>query len=196
VLRILLVVLGLAVVVYIVTRAVQGRRRQPSGPSPTPGRSDPWAEQAYQRAVRARAEEQRNGTAPAPPPAPEIVIDEDVFGFDEPSAEYFIVTSPASSRAVVEAVRRANHRFMLVDEEGTEHADHSALEASFDAHPGEDDLYTPNYTAEPRVTPVGVEGYVDCKGGIEYAMGVTMRRVLHEELARLGAPARVRVRTD
>ena len=42
------------------------------------------------------------------------------------------------------------------------------------------------------LTDAGVRGYVDCKGGIDPAMGETMRRILREELRRLGATVRVR----
>jgi hypothetical protein len=190
--RILLALLVVAVLVYVIVRLVERRLGGPGTSDPQVHREpDPWAEAAYQRSVRERAERQRTG---APEPEPEVLIDGDVFGFDEPSAEYFVVVSPAPERAVADAVRRANQRFMLVDENGVEHADWDALDAASDALGPDDDLYTPNYAAEPTITAAGVEGYVDCKGGIELAMGVTMRRVLREELAALRAPARVQVR--
>lgn len=194
--RIALVVLGLAVLLYFAVQAVERRRAakvvRPAAPPVT--RSSPRAEQDYQRTVRERVEQQRRGTPePAPEPEPPaIVIDEGVFASEEPNAEYFVVSSPAPTPAVVAAVERASLRFMLVDELGREHADHDALALAFRAHT-EGDLYTPNYAADPVVTDAGVEGYIDCKGGIDPAMGQTFRRVLREELEQLGAPAQVRV---
>ena len=104
--------------------------------------------------------------------------------------------SRAPVRDVVSAVDRASERCMLVDETGREHASQEALEAALGDPDRDDDLYTPNYVAPAQVTAAGVEGYVDCKGGIEPEMGQTMRRVLHEELARLEVPVRVEVRWD
>lgn len=157
-----------------------------------PGRfaaSDPAADEAFLRKVRERAESQRRGAAkPEPAPAPQVVIDEGVL---DAESESFLVSSAAPESAVVAAVRRANDRFMLVDELGREHADGVALDVASEAH-AEGDLHTPNYTAEPVVTDAGVRGYVDCKGGIEPAMGETMRRILREELRKLGATVHVR----
>ncbi|WP_210648995.1 hypothetical protein [Nocardioides sp. SYSU D00065] len=203
--RIALVLLVLAVGVYVVVRLLQRRAaaRRGGSPAPPPVRPhSPRAEQDYRRAVRERAERQRRGV-PEPEPEPEptpatdaasrrVVIDDDVFGPDEwgdPGSEYFVVTSAASARAVADAVARAGRRFMLVDELGREHADDDAAVAAFT-----EGLYTPNYTADPVVTPHGVEGYVDCKGVIPAPMGVTFTRILREELERLGAPAHVRTR--
>lgn len=104
--------------------------------------------------------------------------------------EPFLVSSAAPESAVVAAIRRAD-RFMLVDGLGREHADGAALDVASEAH-AEGDLYTPNYTADPVVTAAGVCGYVDCKGAIEPAMGETMRRILREELRKLGASVHVR----
>lgn len=157
-----------------------------------PGRfaaSDPGADEEFLRKVRERAESQRRATpAKTEQAPPEVVIDEGVL---DAESESFLVSSAAPESAVVAAVRRANDRFMLVDELGREHADATALDAASEAHDG-DDLYTPNYTADPVVTDAGVRGYVDCKGGIDPAMGETMRRILREELRKLGATARVR----
>ena len=158
-----------------------------------PGRfaaADPAADAEFLRKVRERAESQRRGAAKpgTAPAAPKVVIDEGVL---DAESEFFLVTSAAPESAVVAAIRRANDRFMLVDELGREHADDAALVAAFGAHP-EGDLYTPNYTADPVVTDAGVRGYVDCKGGIEPAMGETMRRILREELKKLGASVHVR----
>ncbi len=139
--------------------------------------------------MRERAESQRRTTSAKPEQArPEVVIDEGVL---DAESESFLVSSAAPESAVVAAIRRANDRFMLVDELGREHADGAALDAAFEAHDGED-LYTPNYTADPVVTDAGVRGYVDCKGGIDPAMGETMRRILREELRKLGATVHVR----
>lgn len=198
--RIAIVVIGIAVLVYLAVQAVQRRRiaKAVRPPAPPVTRSSPRVEQDYQRTVRERAERQRRGTPePQEPPveAPVVVMDDDVFGHDDTrdiSSEYFVVVSSAPTHHVVEAVGRANERFMLVDEQGTEHPDHAALEAALAAHT-DGELYTPNYAADPRVTQAGVEGYLDCKGGIEPAMGETLRRVLREELERLGATTRVRV---
>ena len=157
-----------------------------------PGRfaaSDPAADEEFLRKVRERAESQRRGAAkPEPAPAPQVVVDEGVL---DAGSESFLVSSGAPESAVVAAVRRANDRFMLVDELGREHADGTALAAASEAH-AEGDLYSPNYTADPVVTDAGVRGYVDCKGGIEPAMGETMRRILREELRKLGATVHVR----
>jgi hypothetical protein len=157
-----------------------------------PGRfaaADPAADEEFLRKVRERAESQRRATPPKPEQAPpEVVIDEGVL---DAESESFLVSSAAPESAVVAAIRRANDRFMLVDELGREHADGAALDAASEAHDGED-LYTPNYTADPVVTDAGVRGYVDCKGGIEPAMGETMRRILREELRKLGATVHVR----
>lgn len=194
--RILLVVLVLAVAVYLVIRLLERRNGAASSTgAPADRQPDPFDVAAYQRTVQKRAEQQRRGAAHAPEVA-EIVIDDEVFGFDEPHAEYFVVVSPAPASAVADAVRRANQRFMLVDENGVEHRDWDAFDAASAELGPLEDLYTPNYTADPTVTPAGVEGYVDCKGGIEHAMGVTLRRVLREELSSLGAPARVSVLSD
>lgn len=156
-----------------------------------PGRfaaSDPAADEEFLRKVRERAESQRRSAAkPEPAPAPQVVIDEGVL---DAESESFLVSSVAPESAVVAAIRRANDRFMLVDELGREHADGAALDVASEAHV-EGDLYTPNYTADPVVTDAGVRGYVDCKGGIEPAMGETMRRILREELTKLGATVHV-----
>ena len=197
--RIAVALLVLTVAVYLVVRL--GLRRLGGVAAPPPPRvRDAAAEEAFRRAVRERAERQRRGIPePEPAPAPPLVdMDDDVFGQDpygRGDHESFVVITQASTATAVAAVDRANARFMLVDENGREHADHDALDAAFDAHDGGDDLYTPNYTATPRVTGAGVEGYVDCKGAITPEMGHTFRRVLHEELARLGVPVRVVVRS-
>lgn len=157
-----------------------------------PGRfaaSDPAADEEFLRKVRERAESQRRGAAkPEPAPVPQVVIDAGVL---DAESESFVVSSAAPESAVVAAIRRANDRFMLVDELGREHADGAALDVASGAHAA-GDLYTPNYTADPVVTDAGVRGYVDCKGGIDPAMGETMRRILREELRKLGASVHVR----
>ena len=200
--RIALALLVLVVAVYAVVRLAQRLlvdRRPGSAPTAAPPHvRDAAAEEAFRRAVRERAERQRQGVPePERTPAPSLVdIDGDVFGQDpygRGDHESFVVVTEAPAAAVVAAVGRANARFMLVDENGREHADPDALEAAFDAYEGDDDLYTPNYTAIPTVTSAGVEGYVDCKGGIAPEMGHTLRRVLREELARLRVPVRVDV---
>lgn len=197
--RIALALLVLVVAVYLVVRLAQRRLGNAATPAP-PRVRDAAAEEAFRRAVRERAERQRRGVPePEQAPVPPLVdIDHDVFGQDpygRGDNELFVVVTEAPAADVVAAVDRANARFMLVDENGREHADSDALAAAFDAYEGDGDLYTPNYTATPKVTSAGVEGYVDCKGGIELEMGHTMRRVLHEELARLRVPVRVVVRS-
>jgi hypothetical protein len=208
--RIALVLLVVAVVVHVIVRWVQSRFDQDTSEvGRTPTQPDPGAEEAYRRAVRERAERQRRGVpepeseSPHRPAAaaaePTVVVEPEVFGYDRDFGtchEAFVVESSSPPVDVIAAVRRANARFMLVDERGTEHASGDALDAAFDAHEGPDDLYTPNYAADPRLTPEGVEGYLDCKGGIEPEMGATLRRVLVEELSRLDRPARVRPRSD
>ena len=205
--RIALVLLAVAVAVYVVVRLLQRRLDAAAGDDAvgrTPTPPDPGAEEAYRRAVRERAERQRRGVAapeqpPAPAAEPTVVVEPEVFGHDRDFGtchEAFVVESTSRPVDVIAAVRRANARFMLVDELGIEHPDGAALDVAFDAHEGPDDLYTPNYAADPKITPEGVEGYLDCKGGIEPAMGATLRRVLLEELSRLDRPARVRPRAD
>lgn len=191
--RILLTVLAIAVAVYVVVRLLErGRSRDVAPTQRPPEAGSPRAAAEFRRQVRERAEQQRNGTPPPPAPEPEIHFEDGVFGI-EPDGEHFVVVSPAPTDAVVEAVDRACERFMLVDENGVEHPSWDALEAASHARDG-DDLYTPNYTAPVKVTPAGVEGYVDCKGGIEPPMGERMRHVLREELLSLRAPARVHLR--
>ena len=195
--RIALAILVLVVAVYLAVRFVQ-RRLGGAATPPPPRPIDPAAEAAYRRAVRERAERQRRGvSAPDPrPPRPTVTFDEGVFACDEDSpAEYFVVVSKAPDRSVAAAVQRASDRFMLVDELGREHADGEALDEAFRAHTAWD-LYTPNYTAVPRVTPSGVEGYVDCKGVIPEAMGETFRRIMREELGMLNVPSLVRMNVD
>ena len=207
--RIALVLLVVAVVVYVVVRLLQSRSDHDTGEvGRTPAHPDPAAEEAYRRAVRERAERQRRGVPepepeseqPGPPaPEPTVVVEPEVFGHDPDFTtchEAFVVETTARPVDVIAAVRRANARFMLVDELGREHASGEALDAAFDAHEGPYDLYSPNYAADPRITPDGVEGYLDCKNAIEPAMAVTLRRVLLEELSRLDRPARVRPRSD
>jgi len=115
-----------------------------------------------------------------------VTIDDDVFTYDDDlgfSKETFVVTGDVETDIVVLALHRASARFLVVDEEGTEHPWSSRTEAS--------ELYTPNYVSEPRVTDRGVELYLDCKGAIEPPMSLTLRRVLHEELTLAGVNARV-----
>jgi hypothetical protein len=196
--RIAFVLLVVAVVVYLVVRRLQRRPGRGTDEVAPPPRSqpDPRAEEAYRRAVRERAERQRRGVAepePRPEAPPTITFDDGVFQCNDSTdsmAEYFVVISPAPTRSVVAAVRRASERFMLVDEDGHEHADEDAAAAV------RADLYTPNYVAEPKVTPDGVSGYVDCKGVIPEEMGATFRRIMREELESLGARALVRMLDD
>jgi hypothetical protein len=206
--RIALVLLAVAAAVYVIVRFVQSRfDQETSEVGRTPAQRDPAAEEAYRRAVRERAERQRRGVEPeqteqpaapaAPAAEPTVVVEPEVFGHDRDFGtchEAFVVESTSRPVDVIAAVRRANARFMLVDELGTEHPDWDAVDTASTAHG--DDLYTPNYAADPKITPDGVEGYLDCKGGIEPAMGATLRRVLVEELSRLDRPARVRPRAD
>ena len=197
--RIAIVLLGIAVLVYCAVQAVQRRRiarrtRPPAPPAPPVTRSSPRVEQEYQRKVRERAERQRRrASAPPAPPVetPVVVVDDDVFAH---SNESFLVVSGAPVHHVAEAVARANARFMLVDEQGTEHSGSGAPEEVL-ATLAEHDIYTPNYAADPVITDAGVEGHVDCKGDIDAAMGETLRRVLREELGSLEAATRVRVRS-
>lgn len=191
--RIVLALLVVAVCVYLVVRLLQRRVR--GGTSEAPPALDPAAEEAWRQALRERADRQRRGVPePAPPPAPTpapplVEMADDVFESSddmESMAEYFVVSSSAPTRKVVAAVDRASERFMLVDENGVEHPDAAGADAArFEG------LYTPNYVATPRVTRHGVEGYVDCKGVIEPAMGQRFRLILSDELAKLGTPSRV-----
>lgn len=109
-----------------------------------------------------------------------IRIDPDVFTYQEEldySKETIVVTGFGGTDRIVEALKKAGRRFMLVDETGTEHPDHEAAEAAYTSG-----SYTPNYCSQPTVTDAGVEMYLDCKGAIEKAMADTLRQVLREEL--------------
>ncbi|WP_406831176.1 hypothetical protein ABEG17_19560 [Pedococcus sp. KACC 23699] len=121
-----------------------------------------------------------------------VSIDRGVFAYDEAagtSHEMFVVTDYSiATPVVVAAVAAAAQRFMMVDETGHEHTTEAQVEAAM-AH----DLYTPNYTSDPEVTPDGVQLYVDCKGSIEEPMAETFRTILREELVRADVRARVRV---
>lgn len=197
--RIAVVLLGIAVLVYFAVQAVQRRRvaRRVRPAAPPVARPSPRAELDFQRTVRERAERQRRGTTvPQEPPVepPVVVVDDDVFAEDPEGYcnESFLVVSSAPVHHVVEAVGRANDRFMLVDEEGTDHSGSGAPEDVLAAL-AERDIYTPNYAADPVITDAGVQGYVDCKGAISDDMGRMLKRVLREELEVLGHPARVQV---
>lgn len=110
-----------------------------------------------------------------------ITFDADVFGPDDDlPTEYFLLTGPADPTELAKAVSWAGARFMCVDETGREHPDDETAYEETE----EEGLYTPNYVADPRITPRGVEGYVDCKGGIDPRMGEAFRRILREELER------------
>ena len=109
-----------------------------------------------------------------------IRLDPDVFTYQDDldySKETFIVTGTEGTEAVVTALERAAHRFMLVDETGAEHPDFDAADAALSSG-----LYTPNYCSGPQVTEHGVEMYLDCKGAIEDPMAKRLREILREEL--------------
>lgn len=118
-----------------------------------------------------------------------IDIGDDVFGFfpDGTGSYESILVEADDETRVVDALRLAAGRFMLVTEDGTEHQSDEAVEAS--------GLYSPNYVADPEIRPDGVRLYVDCKGVIEPAMAETFRQILREELAAAGID-RATVRPD
>jgi len=126
---------------------------------------------------------------PAPQAPPAIVIDPDVFTYQEDlgySNETFVVTGAEDDRVVVAALNRAAARFMRVDETGEEHFSDAGATAAYAAG-----LYTPNYVSDPKVTGRGVELYLDCKGAIEDPMAVTLRTILRQELEWAGVHAHV-----
>ncbi|HEX7131223.1 MAG TPA: hypothetical protein VF228_01535 [Iamia sp.] len=120
-----------------------------------------------------------------------VTIDDDVFGFDGyHSHESFVVTGRFAPDDALSALGKAAARFMLVDEEGTEHPDdEDVMTDLYDRG-----IYTPNYVATPRLEADGIHCYVDCKGSIEEPMAATFRRILREELSTAGiTDAAVRV---
>ena len=130
---------------------------------------------------------------PTPEPPPAVVIDADVFTYQEDlgySHETFVVTGASDNRVVVEALGRAARRFMRVDETGEEHFSDESATAAYVAG-----LYTPNYVSDPEVTRRGVELYLDCKGAIEDAMAVRLRTILRQELEAAGVHAHVKAVT-
>lgn len=113
-----------------------------------------------------------------------LTIDADVFAYRDDvgtSNEVLRVVSDSGREEVVRALNAAGARFMLVDEQGTEYHDEAGVESA-----AANDLYTPNYVSDPKVTADGVELYVDCKGSIEEPMATTFRRILREELEAAG----------
>lgn len=190
--RIVLAILAVSVVVYVVVRLLQRRGAREVTPPAAP--REPGSLRAaadFQRQVRERAEQQRRGITPTPPPEPEIVIDPDVFTYDESldhSHETFVVITDAEQGSVHAALTRAAARFMRVDETGREHPDWEAAEAAM-----MQDLYTPNYVSDPEPTDAGLRVYVDCKGVVPDGMATTFHRILREELGTLRTPVRVSV---
>ena len=81
---------------------------------------------------------------------------------------------------------RVAARFLRVDQRGVEHPDADAAEDAYDQG-----YSTPNYVSDPEPQERGVQMYVDCKGVVPARMETTFRRILHEELARLGHDLRV-----
>ena len=118
-----------------------------------------------------------------------ISISDGVFGFfpDGTGSYESIIVQADDETRVIDALRRASGRFMLVTEDGIEHQSDDAVERS--------GLYSPNYVADPEMRPDGVRLYVDCKGVIEPAMAETFRQILREELAAAGID-RATVRPD
>lgn len=116
-------------------------------------------------------------------------IDPDVFTYQQDldySKETFVVTGASGSGIIVDALEKAARRFMQVDETGVEHTTNESLERAF-----EDDLYTPNYVADPKITDRGVQMYLDCKGAIADPMAEKLRDILREELESAGVDGRV-----
>jgi hypothetical protein len=119
-----------------------------------------------------------------------VEIDADVFTYQEElgySNENFLVSGARDVQSVVTGLEAAGRRFLLVDQTGVEHPDRESAVAAVEAG-----LFTPNYVADPQVTEVGVEMYVDCKGVIAPPMADKLRQVLREELEAAGIEGRVR----
>lgn len=121
-----------------------------------------------------------------------MVIDPEVFAYDGGrgySYETLVVTwTDPGVRAdrVVRGLRRTGSRLLRVDERGLEHPDAASAQRAYD-----DGFYTPNYVSDPEPQERGVQLYVDCKGVIPERMVTTFRRILREELERLGHDLRV-----
>lgn len=118
-----------------------------------------------------------------------IVIDPDVFTYRadlDMSNERFVVTGVQDAGPVIAALERASERFMGVDTRGVEYAADESMAESLAA--GAD---SPSYVSDPKVTELGIEVYIDCKGVIEDAMAATLRKILTEELTVAGYSGRV-----
>jgi hypothetical protein len=115
---------------------------------------------------------------PGPSVSVVIVIDPDLFDFDDSrgySLETFVVTGDVDQTAVMDALARASARFLGVGQDGAEGLDPVEAAAA--------DVFLPSYVSDPRVTERGIEVYVDGGGAIDPPMAATLRRVLREELA-------------
>lgn len=115
-----------------------------------------------------------------------IVIDEDVYAYDGTGTganERIVVAGTFDQALVVEGLKKAGERMMLVDTDGHEHRTFEEVH--------EAGAYTPSYVSDPCVTDRGIEMYLDAQGAIESGMRRTLHRVLREELGRVVADARV-----
>ncbi|HEX6654496.1 MAG TPA: hypothetical protein VF072_17240 [Thermoleophilaceae bacterium] len=102
--------------------------------------------------------------------------------FDGPGAGTFTVLSPAPGEAAA-AMDRIGHRLLLVDENGTEHADIDAADAS--------GAYTPNYLHDIAWCDRGVTVMLDTKGVMSAPMARTMIGVITRALVEDRVPALV-----
>ncbi len=116
-----------------------------------------------------------------------ITIDPDVLTYDDErgfSLETFAVTGDFEPSVVVAALDAAAHRFMLVDEAGTVHADFDTMHAA-------GLISAASYVSDAEVTERGVEIYIDCQGSLEDPVAVAMRTVLADVLAAVVSDAHV-----
>jgi hypothetical protein len=91
--------------------------------------------------------------------------------------ENFLVITDEVDAAVL-AMAQAGERMMCTDGFGVEHPDYDAA--------NESEWAPPSYVSDPKVTPAGIHGYVDCNGGLEAGQSATFRKILKEEFAAAG----------
>jgi hypothetical protein len=94
------------------------------------------------------------------------------------SNETVFMTGAFQSEVRIQALERADDRFMGTGHDGVEYAD---IEIAYERR-----VYTPNYTSEPEMTEFGITLYVDCKAFITDPMRTTFRRILEEEVRAAG----------